>query len=182
MLKTNQTTKTVPNCYGLQFDRNAPECVGGNDAAFTDEDGGHVRPACDMVSACSTRCQANRQHAGQAVVPASSLYRPQAPPTTFTQPNVTAAQPYRPPMYPGQQTQGYPPVHAAPSQYHPQGGLAQLVPVNYSMPQYLTVREPATGQGLLRRLGTEITRSMGKSFGHTLAHFFDVEPFGKREE
>lgn len=181
MLKTNQTTKTVPNCYGLQFDRSAPECVGGHDAAFADEDGGHVRPACDMVSACSTRCQANRQHGGQ-VVPASSLYRPPAPPTTFTQPSTVAAQPYRPPMYPGQTNQGYPPAHAAPSQYHPPVGLAQMVPVNYSMPQYLTVREPANGQGLVKRLGKEVMRSMGKSFGHTLAHFFDVEPFGKREE
>jgi hypothetical protein len=57
-----------------------------------------------------------------------------------------------------------------------------MVPVNYSMPQYLTVREPANGQGLVKRLGKEVMRSMGKSFGHTLAHFFDVEPFGKREE
>lgn len=176
LLKTNQVKKPIPTCYGLHFDKDAPECMGGHDAAFTDEDGGHVRGACDHVSACAARCQANRQNVPQ-VVPTSGLYRPPAPPTTFTQPSAVAAQPYRPPMYPGQ---SYQPTHGQP-QYHPPVGLAQMVPVNYSMPQYLTIREPSNGQGLVRRLGKEVLRSMGKSFGHTLAHFFDVEPFGNRE-
>jgi hypothetical protein len=56
-----------------------------------------------------------------------------------------------------------------------------MVPVNYGMPQYLTVREPVNGQRLFTRLGVEVLRSMGKSFGHTLANFFDVEMFTRRD-
>lgn len=57
-----------------------------------------------------------------------------------------------------------------------------MMPVNYGLPQYLTVREPVTGGALMKRLGVEVIRSMGKSFGHTIAHFFDVEIFTRRDD
>lgn len=173
-----QTTKPPPDCYGKHFDRSEPTCVGGHDPAYTDDDGRHVRESCAMASSCAARCQANRQLAPQ-IVPATNLInnRPQAPLTSFSQPT-QAAQPYRPAAYTNPSIQYHQPT---PSQYHPQAGVQQMVPVNYGIPQYLSVREPVNGQSLPKRLGMEVLRSLGKAVGHTIAHFFDVEAVGRRD-
>lgn len=172
----NQPQDKLPVCFGQTFDRNAPECMGGHDPAYTDDDGRHVRPPCDVASSCSIRAQASRQTTPTQVIPPANLVRP---PTAFTQPS-SPAQMYRPHFQ-----QGYPqhvatvaPV-AAP---HYPPGAPQMMPMNSYMPQYLTAREPVNGQGLPKRLGLEMLRSIGKSLGHTIAHFCDVEIFGKRNE
>ena len=187
MLKLNQSRDLTPNCFGQQFDRSAPECVGGHDPAFRDEEGGHVRPACEMVSSCSVRTTAQRQVQNPQLIPAANIVRP---PTTFNQ---AQARPlYQPPALAGAPVvqQSRPPAAAYAPPYAQQThlqhqmqpvGMQQMIPVNYGMPQYLTVREPVVGQKLFTRLGVEVLRSIGKSFGHTLSNFFDTEIFGRRE-
>jgi len=170
-MRQDNDEEDVPKCFGKKFDATALECTGGDDPAYSAKTGELRRPKCDMMSSCAVRTQAAVH--GSNVVPQQSLVRPS---TTFTPPAATA-QPYRPGYLPQQQ--------AIQAQHHPQQyqqvGLPQAVPVNYGMPQYLTTREPVNGGGLLKRLGLEVLRSLGKSAGHTVAHFFDVESFGRRD-
>lgn len=181
MLKLDQSKDLAPNCFGQQFDRTAPECVGGHDPAFRDDEGGRVRPACEMVSSCSVRTTAQRQN--PQLIPAAHIARP---PTAFNQPQPRPM--YQPPvvagapvMQPYRPQGAFVPPYAQHVQQAQHAGLQQMIQVNYAIPQYLTVREPVNGQRLFTRLGVEIVRSMGKSFGHTLSNFFDTEIFGRRE-
>lgn len=161
MLKVSSGENDVPPCFGKYFDAKSAECVGGYDAAYY-EDGTHTRPRCDFVSACSAKIQASKNATAHSLVPTSSLVRP---PTHFNQPNAPITSTgYRPPGYVPQQ---------APHYWQHNAGVPQ-----YGIPQYLTIREPISGQGLGLRLLTEAARSIGKSLGHTIAHFFDVEVFG----
>lgn len=57
-------------------------------------------------------------------------------------------------------------------------GMNNVPTGHYTMPQYLTVREAPDSGHVVKRLSFELLRSMGKSFGHTLANFFDYELFG----
>lgn len=164
----NDSTVEVPRCFGKEFLPSASECVGGHDMAFNDDHGGHLRPPCDFVSTCSARTQALKN---SRFISPQSLVRP---PTSFHTSNY-ASTPYSPPTTSQPQHHQYPPVSAS-------GGFQQMMPVNYGLPQYLTVREPVTNGTLMRRLGVEVIRSMGKSLGHTIAHFFDVEVFTRRED
>lgn len=168
----------TPSCFGSLFDPNAKECMGGYDVAFTDGHGGHVRSQCDYVGTCSQRVQQNRS--APKLIPPGSLVRPH---TTFSGP-----QAYTRPTAPSLPTAGTPPgprPWSPPSQHLPQGyppqsGLQQMMPVNFSIPQFLTVREPVTSGNVVKRLSWEVFRSMGKAIGHTLANFFDSEAFGFR--
>lgn len=162
MLKVSEEGETLPECFGKSFDRNAIECVGGHDPVQ-----GGMREACGAQSRCSVRSQAGRHGAetAAAIVPINHLvHRP--PVTTFVPPAVRPAQP----VYGGSQPHGYSPA----------AGIQQMVPVNYGMPQYLSVREPADGRGLAMRLGVELLRSLGKAMGHTFANFLDSEVFTRR--
>lgn len=169
MLKSDQEIEERPHCFGKQYESNAAECVGGHDPAYSDPaTGSRVRPRCNFVNTCAVHTQANRQinrpeqRYQQGLVPTSNLTRPV---TTFNPP-VAPRPTWTPPGYQGPVVQ----------QPHWQGNTAQP---RYYMEQYLTVRQPATtGQTLGKRLFWESVRSMGKSLGHTISHFFDVEPFG----
>ncbi len=176
MLKDQQPD--MPQCFGHLYDSRAKECVGGFDIAFTGENGSHVREKCNWTTACSARVQAKQQ-----VIPTSNLLRAHqtqfqttnAPAPSYTRPSLPTAPPLRP--------YGAPPPNVAPAYGHPQHvGMQQMVPVNYGIPQYLSVREPSTSGGLSKRLGRELVRSMGKSLGHTLANFFDTEIFGHKPD
>ena len=159
MLKPDATNDEIPVCFGTKhYDNRAAECVGGQDPAYN-KNGSHIRPPCDYVSACSARHQAKFGN----LVPTQSLIRPAA-----YAPPAPAATPYR-------HTYQQPVLH---HQQQPPHNAPQSIAVNYFMPQYLSVREPANGRSLGKRLFTEAVRSIGKSLGHTIAHFFDVEIFG----
>lgn len=169
MLKMNQEVEERPTCFGDLYNGTSPECIGGHDPAFSDpETGSRVRPRCNFAGTCAVHTQANRQASRQVpgYVPVSNLTRP---PQQFNQPVVP-----RPAWNPGYQ----PPTAAQPA--HWQGAATQqMQPVNYFMPQYLTIRQPAVpGQSMGKRLLLESVRSIGKSLGHTISHFFDVEVFG----
>lgn len=174
MLKINNENKP-PDCFGLSFGATDPLCIGGYDPIYTDSAGGHTRRACNFASACASRTQAGgNQAAPQNFVPVGQLVRPH---TTVTPPTATRP-PY--PSYghpaPRPSTYGQLPQQQPPMQHLP--GMANVPIGHYSMPQYLTVREAPDSGHVVRRLSFELLRSMGKSFGHTLANFFDFEMFG----
>lgn len=156
MLKNDVGQSGPPDCFGKWFDRTASECVGGHDTTYTDASGRHIRPPCDYQGECATRAQATK------LIPAAALNRP---PQQYATSNPYARPPWQSPPY-------QPPAPPTPqSQYH-----QQMMPVNFAIPQYLTVREPVhRPRG--RRLLVEVLRSMGKAFGHTISNFFDFEAF-----
>ncbi len=174
MLNT-QTERPVPSCFGDLYDKNAKECIGGYDPAYTDKDtGSHIRGTCDFINSCSARTQARKQANQQtSIVPAASLIRPK---TTFSTTPTAVPAAYQM----GRPTSG-PPQQAA-ATYRAQPVLPQNIPVQHYMPQYLTIREPTESGSIPKRLAIEVVRAMGKSLGHTIAHFFDVEIFGGQKK
>ncbi len=189
MYKQNSEADSAPSCFGdpTLFDSSSPECIGGHDPAHFNQNASspnfrsQIRDQCDWVQACAARVQA-KQH----LIPVSNLTRNQPPPpqpqpqaqqanghwaTKFNPPTAPQpAQPWRPPSPPAPHT--YTPPHMQ----HMHG--PQMMPVNFGIPQYLSVREPQTSGSYGERLFIESLRSMLKSIGHTFAHFFDAEVLG----
>jgi hypothetical protein len=178
-----------PPCFGKSWERNDPACAGGTDPAFVDDNGGHIRDRCGYFDTCGARVQAGRMEQARPLIPVASLTRPWQRPVGQPGPVV----PYSPP--PQQTTQqfamqqliqqftalaaksGTPVAPMSPTM-----GLSQMMPVNYSIPQYLTVREDRKpGETVFGMLGREIFRSVGKSIGHTLGNFFDSTPLYWRD-
>ena len=60
----------------------------------------------------------------------------------------------------------------APPVYH-----QQMMPVNYTMPSYLSVPEDPSAS-FWRALWMSLFRSFGKALGHSIANFFDSHPLG----
>ena len=193
----------VPECFGKSWDGKDPLCAGGLNPAFTDEKGGHLQPRCAHFETCGTRVQAKRLETAQPLVPASNLTRsfgsyprspgepqpaPPAPasPQPFQMQQIMQqiaqlqAQAQRPQVqYTTPSAPAWAPAQHAPAA--PVHGYQQMMPVNFQMPGYLTVREETTGGSILWMLLREILRSIAKSIGHTLAHFFDVTPLKRKE-
>jgi hypothetical protein len=136
----------MPDCYGKYWDPNAPECAESYDPSSGVSTGGH----CDYWTTCMQRTQAAKH---LPVV---------RPPAGNVQPN-QGFRPYTNKNQPPQQQQGY-------------YGYQQMMPVNYQVPAFLTVREPAwRPRG--HRFAVEVGRSLVKSLGHTIAAFADLEAF-----
>jgi hypothetical protein len=181
-----QRTKEPPPCFGKSWERNDPACAGGTDPAFEDENGGHVRERCGYFDTCGARVQAGRMEAAKNLIPATSLARPWIRPPGNPQPSSPA---------PMQTTQNFAMQQllqqlqaamvkqgGAPPQIPSSFGYQQMMPVNFSIPQYLTVREDRKpGESIFGMLGRELFRSVGKSLGHTLGNFFDTTPLFWRE-
>jgi hypothetical protein len=173
-----------PECHGKFWDRSAVECEGGLDPAYEDGRAGtiqrtcategreattaeqeilnkrNLRPRCDFYSSCAAKQQLSKfqgeRHKAEVA----------------TQQHVHVAPPQRQVTVPTHVTQQ---MQVQPQQMQP--GYQQMMPVNYQMPAYLTVPEQRTnGQSMFNLLGREIFRGMGKSLGHTVAHFFDQNP------
>lgn len=111
--------------------------------------------------------------------------RPPPPPPTPTAPAppplprgyAPAAPQYYGAPSPPQQPH-YPPPPVQPHGHYPAGHYQ----LNYMMPGYLTepeVRSP--GESVWSVLGREILRGVGKSFGHTVSHFFDANALRRPE-
>lgn len=174
MLKTQSTSATtndMPDCFGRSFDRTDTLCVGGHDPAYWDGVS-HRRESCKWVPSCSARVQASNPAKPTNIIPAASLVR--TPPTTPATPFNKVTQPTQP------ATTSFTPWRPSTTQQQPQAPAWGAA--HYGIPQYLTVREPENGRSLLGRLFVEIWRSLGKSLGHTIAHFFDVEPVGRQPQ
>lgn len=190
----------VPSCFGTpNWDPRASECAGGADPKYLHpQNGSHVREACDFFNHCGARVQAARL--GSNLFPAAQLRRPPAitapapaPATlavsTPTQPSfreymqqqmmqqqrpVPTQQPlYYPQQHPPQHPQMY--AQQASQQHHYPAPSYQL---NYQVPGYLSVPEVRTyGGSVWGILGREAVRAALKAMGHTIAAYFDMNPF-----
>ena len=70
---TQSVSQGAPPCFGKEWSNRAPECTGGPDPNFRDEDGKHVRPRCGWHTTCGAVTQSSRLIAPQ------TLIRPQVP-------------------------------------------------------------------------------------------------------
>lgn len=169
-------TEQPPQCFGKSHNATDKLCVGGVDHTFTNSKGEHVRPACAFQASCSIRTVATKHN---NMVPSSSLVRPPLLQTPATAPYPTQS-PAQPPI---QQTRPWQP-QSHPSAYwsnqsnhwSQNHGHQNMMPLYSPVPQYLSVREPMN-EGRMKRLFVEVGRSIGKSLGHTIANFFDMESF-----
>ena len=161
----------TPQCFGKLWDSKEPACMGGVDHTYTNSNGEHIRPTCKFQASCSIRTQATKSN-NNSVIPASSLVRPPQPVAP------AMPRPWQPPVSTYPYTQPTQPQQYGwqNSQQHQQQQTPYMMPVYSQIPQYLTVREPMNSSRT-KRLFTEVMRSVGKSFGHTIANFFDMESF-----
>jgi len=71
---TPSVSTGAPSCFGKEWDNRAPECTGGPDPSFKDEEGKHVRIRCGWFTTCGSVTQSARQ-----LIAPQTLIRPQAP-------------------------------------------------------------------------------------------------------
>lgn len=176
----------LPRCFGKDWDDKVPACAGGLDPTYKDpETGSRVRERCMFFSPCGAQVAAKRT----SLIPQSQLVRQplqvaQQPAAAQPNQSVQLAQA----MKKIEELQQLVYQQAAHMQgknvpfipYLQQPPQPQMMAVEYKMPGYLTVPEPRTSSASVwTLLGREITRSMFKSAGHTLANFWDVTPIGK---
>ncbi len=177
----------LPQCYGKEWEANAPECAGGLDPAFTDpKNGSHIRQKCPFYDSCGarTRIAANGQTTVVPIQQQQQVFRPTAPllpPPSLFQPKPTspglqsvaqavqaasmASHQVRPPIMPVVPTVH----HSVVGQTYP-----QYMALDFRMPSYLTVPEPVMpGDTVWSVLGRELIRAGLKAFGHALASFVD---------
>lgn len=174
------TKEEMPSCFGKYWDRNAPECCGGPDPSYKNEEtGSNVRTACTVFQLCGTRTSAMRVE-GLARGAEEEVRRVKEEPKPF---NYSP----RPPGVQSAPTLGHRPFtlpqpqvvqqFAPPPQPQPGPYAAQNYQLNYVMPGYLShaeVQQP--GESPWSVLFREIIRAVFKSIGHTTAHFFDSRP------
>lgn len=191
-MNTGSSMQTPP-CFGdtKLWSAVEPECAGGPDPKYVEETtGSHIRRRCSFFESCGNTVAKKQQ-----ILSAHSLIRPGIPLGPIPAPAVNAP-PQRTAMTQAPPTpqqlihsfmQQRPPTVAQPPQVQyyqqpqPQGPVhspASVYQLNYAMPAYLSVPEQRQpNQGILSVLGREMVRAMGKSLGHTIAHFFDMNPF-----
>jgi hypothetical protein len=189
MTVLGHASQNVPNCFGKEWDRNAPECKGGLDPTYSDpRTGGHVRERCSFFQECGARTLSTSREV--QLLPASSLARPSQVPVTQAAPagtfsgwlqqieaqRQTALAQVRPaiPTYqpPVQQMQPYPGGAVYPATHYQ---------INHMVPEFLTApEERAPGEGLWPVLGREILRAVFKSLGLAIARFFDTRVWKKQ--
>lgn len=168
-------TQDPPSCYGSLWDGTSPECRGGVDPAYKNEEtGSNLRDRCKWFDSCGSRTQAAKQ--SQYVDP-RNLVRNNVVPTIqpLQQPPPFQSK-FNPPP-PVQQVirPAYPPMQQAPVQVNQMG----MMPVNYQMPGYLSVPEVRyEGEGFMKILWRTVLRAVGKSVGHSVSHLFDTTVLG----
>lgn len=184
-----------PNCFAQQWDKNEAACAGGADPDFLHPTTGlHVRDQCNFFQACGTRTTAMRN--AQNFIPVQQLVRPplvtpppqalvHTSPSNFGQYLQQQSENYAERMRREQAQRQQQPqyLQQPPQAYLPQNGYAAhpapTYQLNYMMPGYLTtpeIRQP--GESMWSVLFREIARSVLKSMGHSVAHFFDSRPMG----
>lgn len=203
---------TQPSCFGKHWDPNHVECKGGLDPVYRNpRDDSHRRDRCSWFEACHQRTMNSSAPvpAPQLPIPAHSLVRqsmdapkpPQIPPYSPPRPPVYPSplpqqpappqvhQPYyqQPPPQPQPQQYQYPQQHGMLppniAQFGPQYVFTPYQMPGSQMPQYLTIPEPVRDDvSWIARLGHEILRSVFKSFGHSLAAFFDSNPLRRHNK
>lgn len=177
-----------PKCYTeLRWEKDSVKCKGGPDPTFTDEDGGHVRPMCDLYQICAQRKMAALHSTAGLTNQTRSLPIMQAPQQqqivpAAAQPTALAIQQLQAQQQAMQMrtvqaslpmTQVAPLGMGTPMQFTP----IQFMSMNSFIPAYLSVPEPiGEDDTMFSYIGRSIFRSMLKATGHTLAHIFDNVP------
>lgn len=188
-----------PDCFGKEWDPEEPECAGGLDPNYEGPNGTHVRTRCNLFSSCSSHTQANKYGARARAATAhreedqllplrnllrrkleeprsgslTSLHGRYRPTSTSTakslEKQIEEALRKDPSLLSAVLgTQVQQPI-LKPTRYQA---------VDHEMPSYLTVEEEREeDDNLWGRLGRELARSALKGGGHTLASFFDHNPF-----
>lgn len=183
----NTTEEGRPSCFAKLWDGGSPECRGGVDPAYKNEEtGSNLREKCRWFDMCGSKTQAMKMEAARPYLDPKNLVRnnnvptlqpvnQQAPPQQqFVQRFAESFQqqmnqPLVKPMYPQAQQQ-------APQM---QVGYQQMMPVNYQMPAYLSVPEVRyEGEGFMVLLWRTVIRSVGKAIGHSISNLFDTTPLG----
>lgn len=200
---------TQPSCYGKSWDPNHVECKGGLDPAYENPtDQSHRRDRCTWFGPCSQQMRTPNPPLipTRSLLPSRPAMepppRPLAPtpsyqPQTYSPPRPLPLIP-QPPMqtvYPP----ALPPAQPQYQQPQAQAHYAQMVPPNVAqygpqfvpapyqlpgsqMPQFLSVLEPADdGSSWIGRLGRESARGLIKGLAHSVAAFFDSNPFRKHK-
>ena len=168
-----ETGTSTPKCFGLRWSSSDKICAGGLDPDYTDpETDSHIRPKCDFYATCMNRVRLKQQEELRSrslpVLPSNpiTMTRPSAP--VSPRPEMTAQQMMQ------QLIQQKEASTAGPLMQPVMWPVESAIPVNYKMPNYLTVpeeREP--GESAWSVLGREILRSAAKAVGHAVAAFFD---------
>lgn len=190
-VKGERMADELPECFGDPnvHDAKDPECKGGYDPSYT-ESPDHIRAKCGVFEACGARARAkeaaikaqNTAARYQQTQNRPSYQQPQSRPVTLS--NYSRSASVQAPQ-PQQQQQ---PTFVAPQNLQPQQAPvmvpAQMMPVNYGMPSYLSVLEPKRMKKgkKWKSLTHEIGRSMGKSIGHSFAFFFDSVPWSDDDD
>jgi len=167
----------LPDCFGdpKLYDPKCTECRGGYDPSFT-EDPGHIRPKCAVFEACGARSRAKLASGGLSHYSTVQPQRPERPVTLTGKQGTPGA--LVPVNQQAQQVQFVHPQNLQPVQA-PVMVPAQMMPVNYGVPSYLSVLEPKRLKKgkKWKSLTCEVGRSIGKSVGHSIAFFFDSVPW-----
>jgi hypothetical protein len=189
-----QVREERPSCFGKLWNPNETECNGGPDPKYNHpKNGSHIRERCDFFNECGARVQSEQLISPQQMIrPPVITPPPAATPRSFQEymrqrdmSEAEAERIRRATIIQQQQQQQRPvqvPYYPQPVQQpqiaYPQPIYQQMMPVNYQMPSYLSVPEMRMpGQSFMGLLGREAVRAMGKSVGHTVANFFDMNPF-----
>jgi len=170
-------SEKLPKCFGdgALYDPKCKECAGGYDPSCTDNPG-HIREKCGVFEACGAQCRAKTAAAKLASYPSVQQQSP-----VFSGSSVSRQIPVQ--MSPQYQRSSFV-SYQNPQVHTPIASSAQMMPVNYGMPSYLTVLEPKRMKKnkKWKSLSCEVGRSIGKSIGHSIAFFFDSVPWESEEE
>lgn len=186
----------APECFGEQWDQNAPECAGGRDPNWRSADGSHIRDRCNFYTSCGSRFQAKKEDEHRRLIPASSLFAPRIEPPqirpSFTLPTT---QPSVPPEVQQlrsqlaqansllQQHQAYQQRQAYNPQMYGSPPPLQMMAMDMSVPKYLSAPEPTnTCQPIWLSLARMVLRAILKAVGHTVANFADQTPLDRSHE
>lgn len=189
----------LPSCFGVDWDKNEPECAGGpHPTRRNPKTGTHVLERCDFYTSCGAKVAAAK-NANGTLIPAQQLVRPpvvtpppvqppqqpvpQSPasPQSFQQ--WIAAQAARAPVpHPGTPTatMPQPPPQHAPQpvpHYIPAGAVQPATnwQLNYSSPPFLSTPEVQhPGEKIWAVLFRELLRATFKGMAQAAAHFFDT--------
>lgn len=192
------TQPRLPSCFGVDWDKNEPECAGGpHPTRSNPKTGSHVLERCDFYAACGQKVAAAK-NANGTLIPAQQLVRP---PVVTPPPAIPLQQPQQPQQqpstfqqwlaaqsasraaapHPGTPTATMPqapqPVQQPIPHYVPAGAVqpATTWQLNYTSPPFLSnpeMKQP--GETIWAVLFRELLRATFKGMAHAAAHFFDT--------
>ncbi len=184
-----QLTNEKPSCFGEVWSPEDVECFGGLDPGYRNPaTGRQMREQCECYEACGSHTQAKAlEEIRTQLISRDSLRSPTQERTTTSTTLATQFKQPSPVLYPKHDPirdhQLQRPAQPSMEQPVPQQQYmhpAQMMPVNYGMPAYLSTPEQRfDGEGFFLFALRVIVRAMLKGGAHGLAHLFDTTPLKK---